>query len=629
MSAIVLITVGIIGLAIAFSFLKFAFELMQDIIEAIDVGIGKLMGLVTRTLGQGGAPAVIKLDPRLLDIKLSTGYEDQLKALVTYSASFVPVKPVRFPAWVKPAALAVHQYDPASTTSITIESLSELLTPSPSIKDSLEKALLQLKPFPEDAPVKGVAVKPPPKAPVLAPLSAIEPPSIDIPLWTGWKSFLNRFVTAQYAEQAKQVQQAEKNRITLLEFEQSRAAEFQAAIEKANAIYQKLHKQQELDYEEQYLRWKNAKEAWEIEAEKDRVKIQEELDLLTSGDLEAMSAILFKYLKLPRWVSSEYEIGYDPEADIVILEHELPDVGSIEWEKFVEQRAGYVRKSANQKESKHAAELLYPTLALKLSYEIATQLNLNDEKAIVFNGWSNFVVKATGNQKRAYCVALMSKVGQLKELNLSQLDPLAAFGALKGVAAKTLELTPIAPSITINMNDPRFVDSKDVMGKLSSEQNLASMDWEDFEHLCRDLFERVFASNGAEVKVTQASRDQGVDAVIMDPDPIRGGKMVVQAKRYVNTVDVSAVRDLYGTMMNEGAMKGILVCTSQFGQESYAFIQGKPLTLINGNELLGLLEQHGYKFRIDLEEARKMMKDAGTTVAGRNKYAGVSHFKDE
>ena len=76
-------------------------------------------------------------------------------------------------------------------------------------------------------------------------------------------------------------------------------------------------------------------------------------------------------------------------------------------------------------------------------------------------------------------------------------------------------------------------------------------------------------------------------------------------------------------------MKGILVCTSQFGQESDSFIQGKPLTLINGNELLGLLEQHGYKFRIDLEEARKMMRDAGAKVAGRNKYSGVSYFKDE
>lgn len=591
--------------------------------------VGGLALSMASKLGHAIAPAMINLDPRLLDIRLSTGHEELLKALSTYSGSFVPIKPVRASIWAKPAGLAVHQYDPSASTSIIIESLSELLIPSPSIKDSLENALAQIKPFPEAAPVKGAAVKPPPVVPVLAPSSDIDQPSIHIPLYNGWLSILNGFVTAQYSDQVKKVQVATKNRLTLLEFEQSKAVEFQAASEKANAIYEKLHNQQELDYEEQHLRWRNLKEAWETEAEKDRLKIQDELDLLTSGDLDSMSAILFKYLKLPKWASSEYEIGYDPEADIVILEHELPDVGSIEWFKMVEQKYGHVRKPANQKESKQAAELLYPTLALKLSYEITTQLNLSDEKAIVFNGWSNFTVKATGNQKRAYCVALMSKVSQLKELNLAQLDPLVAFGSLKGVAAKTLELTPIAPAITINMNDPRFVDNKEIVGKLSSEQNLASMDWEDFEHLCRELFERVFASNGAEVKVTQASRDQGVDAVIMDPDPIRGGKMVVQAKRYVNTVDVSAVRDLYGTMMNEGAMKGILVCTSQFGQESYAFIQGKPLTLINGNELLGLLEQHGYKFRIDLEEARKMMKDAGTTVAGRNKYAGLSHFKDE
>jgi len=48
-------------------------------------------------------------------------------------------------------------------------------------------------------------------------------------------------------------------------------------------------------------------------------------------------------------------------------------------------------------------------------------------------------------------------------------------------------------------------------------------------------------------KVTQASRDGGVDAVAFDPDPIRGGKIVIQAKRYAYTVGVSARRDLYGT----------------------------------------------------------------------------------
>lgn len=161
------------------------------------------------------------------------------------------------------------------------------------------------------------------------------------------------------------------------------------------------------------------------------------------------------------------------------------------------------------------------------------------------------------------------------------------------------------------MSDTRFVDPKAVMSNLTDGENLASMDWEDFEHLCRELFERVFASAGATVSVTQASRDQGVDAIIHDPDPIRGGKMVIQAKRYVNTVDVSAVRDLWGTVSHEGAMKGLLVTTSQFGPDAYAFAQDKPISLINGSELLFLLEQNGYKFRIDLEEARKLQRETG------------------
>ena len=37
-------------------------------------------------------------------------------------------------------------------------------------------------------------------------------------------------------------------------------------------------------------------------------------------------------------------------------------------------------------------------------------------------------------------------------------------------------------------------------------------------------------SNGREVKITQASRDG--DAIAFDPDQIRGGKIVIQAKRY-------------------------------------------------------------------------------------------------
>ncbi|MEP7289028.1 MAG: restriction endonuclease [Chloroflexota bacterium] len=98
----------------------------------------------------------------------------------------------------------------------------------------------------------------------------------------------------------------------------------------------------------------------------------------------------------------------------------------------------------------------------------------------------------------------------------------------------------------------------------------------------------------------------GVDCVAFDPCPIFGGKVVIQAKRYKHTVGVSAVRDLFGTMQNEGASKGILVTTSGFGKSSFEFANGKPLELLDGSNLLYLLAQHaGIEAKIEPPETWK------------------------
>src|SRR3954471_17887541 len=85
-----------------------------------------------------------------------------------------------------------------------------------------------------------------------------------------------------------------------------------------------------------------------------------------------------------------------------------------------------------------------------------------------------------------------------------------------------------------------------------------------------------------------------------DPDPLRCGK-IVQAKRYNSVVDVSAVRDLFGTVQNEGANRGLLVTTRHFGRDSYDFAAGKNLTLIDGGNLLHLFQKHGFDFSIKLK----------------------------
>jgi restriction system protein len=59
--------------------------------------------------------------------------------------------------------------------------------------------------------------------------------------------------------------------------------------------------------------------------------------------------------------------------------------------------------------------------------------------------------------------------------------------------------------------------------------------------------------------------------------------------------------------MNEGATKGILITTADYGPDAYEFAKGKPLTLLNGNHLLHLLGKHGYQARIDLREAKRVI----------------------
>jgi restriction system protein len=58
--------------------------------------------------------------------------------------------------------------------------------------------------------------------------------------------------------------------------------------------------------------------------------------------------------------------------------------------------------------------------------------------------------------------------------------------------------------------------------------------------------------------------------------------------------------------MNEGATKGVLVTTSGFGPDAHAFAKGKPLTLLDGSNLVHLLQKHGRTVRIDLREAKEL-----------------------
>ena len=435
-----------------------------------------------------------------------------------------------------------------------------------------------------------------------------------MPVYKGVLKPLNYFVQKSFKKAVDQVEELRFRQTSAMAKAQQRNIEVAQLYKDALTIFEKAKQKQKDIWADLQLREQVRVDEFFAAYKKEKQELDRLVVAAKSNSPDGLVARIEQTLKLenfPQFVPSEFAIRLDQASRILILEHEFPDVGGVSWIKLVSQKSGLTVKPANQKEVKDAATLLYPALSLRLACEIARLDPSNLLEAIVVNGWSNYTEKSTGQVKRAYCTSLFATKDQLLSINLSAADPLAAFASLKGVAARSLELTPIAPILRLNTEDKRFVDAKEILENMAQGENLAAMDWEDFEHLCRQLFEKAFAESGAEVKVTQASRDQGVDAVIFDPDVLRGGKIVVQAKRYTNTVDVSAVRDLYGAVINEGATKGILVTTSHYGPDAYGFAKDKPLTLLNGQELLGLLQKYGYTFRIDLAEAKRINAENG------------------
>lgn len=311
---------------------------------------------------------------------------------------------------------------------------------------------------------------------------------------------------------------------------------------------------------------------------------------------------------LPEPFGDDFDVEYASSTRSCVVDFILPSpeqMPTLKEVRFVQSRQEQVEKHMSEAErSRMYDDVLYKAaLAVLHIVSACDQARFIDR--VTLNGWVDYVDRATGLDERSCIMSVAANRSDADRIDFGRVDPKECFRALKGVAAsKLVGLAPVAPLQRAMAPDSRFVASEDVVSQIEAGLNVAAMDWKDFEHLVRQVFENEFSTGGAEVRVTQASRDGGVDAIVHDPDPIRGGKIVIQAKRYTNTVDVSAVRDLYGTVMNEGATKGILVTTSQYGPDARKFAQGKPLTLIDGSELLYLLEKMGVKARIDLKEAK-------------------------
>ncbi len=123
----------------------------------------------------------------------------------------------------------------------------------------------------------------------------------------------------------------------------------------------------------------------------------------------------------------------------------------------------------------------------------------------------------------------------------------------------------------------------------------------EFEKVIATLLERM----GFHAQMTKASGDGGIDIEATLDKAIVGGRYLFQCKRYGpdNVVGSPLVRDFYGAVMAERAVKGIFITTSGFTEQAREFAKKVGLELLDGVQLRRLLISSGLSENCDLSAA--------------------------
>ncbi|WP_312018653.1 restriction endonuclease [Streptomyces sp. I05A-00742] len=293
----------------------------------------------------------------------------------------------------------------------------------------------------------------------------------------------------------------------------------------------------------------------------------------------------------------EFRLAFIPETRELRLERDFPGQDVVPTAAGYRYRASpapgtVVPQPRKQAETKALYQALVARMALRAIDETFAVAPPALVDVVVFNGHVRSKDKATGKPIRPCLVSLRSTREAFDDLVLDEpeLDPVACLHHLNAIVSQhPYDLEPVRPVVTFDLGKYKLAPEVDVVAGLDSRPDLVTINPIEFEHLIRRLFEEI----GLKAWVTQASRDDGVDAVATNEDPIIGGLCIIQAKRTKNAVPAEAVRALAGVMHDKAAAKGILVTTGWFGKTSQDFAHRTGrMELIDGRGLKALLLEH-------------------------------------
>lgn len=250
----------------------------------------------------------------------------------------------------------------------------------------------------------------------------------------------------------------------------------------------------------------------------------------------------------------------------MIIERELPRDGAIPAEQEVRVVKGEARTVPHKPaEARHLYGQLLARIALRTLAEVFANTPATVVDSVVLNGRVTAVDRATGKVINPHLLSVQFLREAFQELNLDapELDPelcLRAQNAL--ISPHPHDLVPVKPLMYYDLDRDKTIAGTDFLVDLDSRLDLLTLTPNEFENLIRQLF----GARGLKSWQTPASRDDGIDAVAVNEDPVLGGLAIIQAKRYSKVVGYESVTALAGVMHDKAAARGILVTTSWVGK---------------------------------------------------------------
>lgn len=353
-------------------------------------------------------------------------------------------------------------------------------------------------------------------------------------------------------------------------------------------------------YEARRVAWELERDLFKAERELSHYAIEAQERRYRARDPDAIADYCDLQLTLsayPEFCPKDFEVDYLADRETLIVDYLLPapgDLPSLKEVKYVASRDAFDEKH----QSKTAHNRLYDTLVLQIALRTLHELFRADSAealaAVAFNGWVDAAGaerdSAEGGGEARICI-LSLKAGReaFRAIDLAALAPKACFKALKGKGgARPHGLRPVVPVLRSGREDTRFAPAPEAADRHAGRGDPATMGRQAFEGLIRGVFARTFLQGGGDVRVVRARRG-GLDAVAVDPDPLRGGKIVIHARQAGGLLGADVVQELYGAVTAEGASRGVLLTTSCYGPDAYAFAKDKPLTLLDGGQLRHLM----------------------------------------